>query len=317
MKKRNRRRHADVESISHLGGEDVAEAAASKRSRCDDTVVTAVSDSKSTTVRSIKSQSSSSNSNDERRHAFNVTNVLDHCETPRLAYEHIVEFLELLSQSLKSQKSTDIQIWDPYYCNGGMKRTFQSLGYTNIIHENVDFYKPIRQESTIPMHQVLITNPPYSDNHIHRLLEFVIQIEIPKQRPVCLLLPNWVSRQPDYDERFVQPLAAKQCELFYLSPILPYTYTMPSWVNSHDRPEHVGDSGETTPYLSSWYIIIPSSFTSRCSGDGNNKSFMEKMDTLSKKQRPIKTTWVVAKTVKGLKWKIKKLRQNKGKKVNK
>lgn len=289
---------------------------ASKRSRCIDTVVVAAhatscasssSDSISSKVEIRKSESPSNNG-DEQRHAFNVTNVLDHCETPRLAYEHIIEFLELLSQSLpRVQPSTELQLWDPYYCNGGMKRTFESLGYTNIVHENVDFYKLIRHESTIPEHQVLITNPPYSDNHIHRLLEFVIQYEIPKQRPVCLLLPNWVSCQPDYDERFVQPLALRQCELFYLGPILPYTYTMPSWVNSHDRPEHVGESGETTPYLSSWHIIIPSLFCR--SGDGNSKSFMEKIDAKSK-QRTTKTTWVVAKTVKGLKWKIKKLRQN-------
>lgn len=132
-------------------------------------------------VAAIIQNQSLCNNSDEQQHAFNITNVLDHCEPPRLAYEHIVEFLELLSQSLpRVQPSTELQLWDPYYCNGGMKRTFESLGYTNIvIHENVGFYKLIRHESTIPKHQVLITNPPYSDNHIHRLLEFVSQYEIP------------------------------------------------------------------------------------------------------------------------------------------
>ena len=231
------------------------------------------------------------------QHSFD-TNVLDHCETPRAAYEHLREFLEVLGQSMKISTAS-MRVWDPYYCDGEVKRIFTEMGFTNIIHENADFYKIIESKN-IPPHEVLVTNPPYSEDHIHRLLEFVVGTEIVNQRPVCLLLPNWVSRQPDYEERFVNPVGQNQYELFYLSPLEPYTYTMPSWVHHKDRPEHVGTSGETTPYLSSWYLVVPSSFS--CN------SFLERMDAVAK-QQTLKA-WVVARTVKGLKWKMKKVRQN-------
>ncbi len=102
--------------------------------------------------------------------------------------------------------------------------------------------------------------------------------EIDNQRPVCLLLPNWVSRRPDYEGRFVNPVGQKQHELFYLSPLEPYTYTMPPWVHRKDRPEHVGASGKTTPYLSSWYLVVPSSLS-------RDSSFLEKMDAVAKQQK--------------------------------
>jgi hypothetical protein len=231
------------------------------------------------------------------QHAFE-TNVLDHCETPRAAYEHLREFLEVLGEAMK-MPTTSIHIWDPYYCDGSVKRIFTELGFTNMIHENVDFYQLIATKC-IPSHDVLVTNPPYSEDHIHRLLDFVVRTEIPNQRPVCLLLPNWVSRQPDYEERFVKPVAQTKNDLFYLSPLEPYTYSMPSWVHQKDRPEHVGSNGKTTPYLSSWYLVTPSS-TSR-------NSILERMDAVEKLHKP--KAWVVAKTVKGLKWKIKKVKQS-------
>ena len=232
-----------------------------------------------------------------QQHSFD-TNVLDHCETPRAAYEHLREFLDVLGQSMKISTSS-MRVWDPYYCDGAVKRIFTQMGFDNIIHDNADFYQLIENNTNIPPHEVLVTNPPYSDDHIHRLLEFVVGTEIVNQRPVCLLLPNWVSRQPDYEGRFVNPVGQKQHELFYLSPLEPYTYTMPSWVHQKDRPEHVGASGKTTPYLSSWYLVVPSSL----SGDS---SFLEKMDAVAKQQKP--KAWVVARTVKGLKWKMEKAR---------
>jgi hypothetical protein len=236
-----------------------------------------------------------------------VTNVLDHCETPCTAYEDLHKFLNLLGDT-KKIRPTKLRIWDPYYCDGSMKRIFTDMGFTNIIHEkNRDFYKRI-QEDDIPDHDVLITNPPYSDDHIQKLLDFVVNVQIPNGRPCCLLLPNWVSRQPDYVERFAKPITSKS-ELFYLSPIEAYTYQMPSWVKTNDRPDHVGESGSTTPYLSSWYIVPPpAGGDSTTTTMSRRKPFVERMD--SKRQDPKR--WVVAKTVKGLKWKINKLKKEKG-----
>lgn len=242
----------------------------------------------------------------ENRHSFS-TNVLDHCETPRAAYEHLGSFLEVVGKMLHKdiQPTKSVRIWDPFYCNGSMKTIFQDMGFhnDNIIHQNVDFYQLIRDQ-TIPDHDILVTNPPYSDDHIHRLLEFVVTDETAKARPSCLLLPNWVSRQPDYAQRFSDILEQQGHELLYLSPLQAYTYTMPTWVSEQDRPDHVGSSGKTTPYLSSWYLVIPKDLRSK---NNSRRSVLDQMDALSKRQRP--PLWVVAKTVKGLKWKIKKVNQ--------
>ncbi len=80
-------------------------------------------------------------------------------------------------------------------------------------------------------------------------------------------------------------------------------YAMPSFVRMEDRPDHVGTNGETTPYLSSWYIVVPPpSSVLRL----EKYSVLEKMDELARK-RKVKA-WVVARTVRGLKWKMKKVR---------
>jgi hypothetical protein len=280
---------------------------------------------------------SNTNTNNYQHHFSFPTNPLDHCETPKAAYQHVEKFLEVLfgfgnsgnvnSNSNSSSASAaaaigkkDICIWDPFYCNGTVKKLFLEMGFPNVKNDNVDFYQLIQQDKArIPRHDVLVTNPPYSDNHIPRLLQFVVERQVPQRIPCCLLLPNWVARQADYVANFVEPLqkASHNCELFYLSPLQPYTYTMPSWVRVSDRPSHVGCSGKTTPYLSSWYIVVPS--PNNKSGSDNNKnnngksssagSFLERMDAVSKQEKP-HASWVVAKTVKGLKWKIKKHLQN-------
>ena len=226
-----------------------------------------------------------------QRHGFE-TNHLDHCETPREAYEHIKPYLLELAKKLNiSDPGRNMILWDPYYCDGSAKRHLNAIGFQNMIHENRDFYATISTDETIPKHHVLITNPPYSDDHIDRLLTYVSRYP---ERPFCLLMPNWVARKRNYQSLLTLPH-------FFLSPLQPYTYQMPQWIQ--EKPDHVPDDRTTTPYLSSWYL-----------GGGNNmtlnveeSSLEATMDQQSRQQYPPK--WVVAKTVKGLKWKIQKKQQ--------
>lgn len=218
-----------------------------------------------------------------RRHAFE-TNPLDHCETPLCAYQHIQPVLQHISKQI-NVPPCQLRIWDPYYCDGTVKRHLSFLGFDNVINQNSDFYQRI-QDNDIPPHDIIVTNPPYSENHIEKLLHFVTT---KSEKPFCLLMPNWVARKTEY-----KSLTGDATDhLLYLSPIQPYTYTMPSW---NTKPEHVQETGETTPYLSSWYISF---------SDTATMATMEKrLDSIAKRQRP--PVWVVAKTVKGLKWKIQK-----------
>jgi hypothetical protein len=123
------------------------------------------------------------------RHAFDV-NSLDHCETPLCAYEHIRQVLQIISKHLNIEPSNS-RIWDPYYCDGSVKRHLASLGYDKVINENVDFYQRI-QCNNVPVYDVLLTNPPYSGDHIERLLQFATK---QNDKPFCLLMPIQISHR--------------------------------------------------------------------------------------------------------------------------
>jgi hypothetical protein len=212
---------------------------------------------------------------------------------------HLQSFLDVLARNLHIEPATKMSIWDPFYCDGSTKRIFNEIGFLNVVHENVNFYELIR-ERKILKYDILVTNPPYSDDHIDRLLDFVITNEVPRKVTSCLLLPNWVSRKSDYQSKFVKSIEDANYELLYLAPLEPYTYTMPTWVSEKDRPEHVGGDGQTTPYLSSWYLIVPKL-------SKKHSLLVDKLDIISKQQKP--PIWVVSKTVKGIKWKVQKAGQ--------
>jgi hypothetical protein len=57
----------------------------------------------------------------------------------------------------------------------------KSLGLVNVINECVDFYTAIEEE-TVPEYDVLITNPPFSGDHMERLLAFCVKKQ---SKPVC------------------------------------------------------------------------------------------------------------------------------------
>jgi hypothetical protein len=210
------------------------------------------------------------------RHSF-PTNPLDHCETPFQAYQDLTRFLLAYCKS-NDLTPASLKIWDPYFCDGRVKEHLDRLGFCNVRNENRDFYQRIR-DNDMPEYDLLLTNPPYSDDHVDNLLQFCKY----QSKPYALLMPNWVARKRDY--------ALIDQPLFYLSPVEAYTYVMPSWVEG--RQEHVGEDGKTRPYFSSWYIGGISKLVS--------EKFHDEMDSMARNQ-----PWVVAKTIKGLKWKIQK-----------
>jgi hypothetical protein len=108
----------------------------------------------------------------------------DHFETPLQAYRDIQPMIDWLfsgdsrddgrdTTAASNRRSTTRMpvLYDPYYCNGKSKVVLESLGYENVVHEKRDFYEDIRT-NRVPRHDVLITNPPYSDDHKIRCLEY-------------------------------------------------------------------------------------------------------------------------------------------------
>ena len=74
------------------------------------------------------------------RFNFDGAQFLDHFETPREAYQDISRALTMISEALGREPS-QLRIYDPYYCQGSVKRHLASLGFTNVYNENEDFYQ--------------------------------------------------------------------------------------------------------------------------------------------------------------------------------
>ena len=123
------------------------------------------------------SASASANLEEARpRYSFQVDDT-DHCETPMQAYKDLLDVLDRIAKSLNKKRSNLI-IYDPYYCDGGVKKKLFSYGFTSVINRNRDFYEDIKKKNT-PEYDVLITNPPYSGVHMEKLLDFCSKICMP------------------------------------------------------------------------------------------------------------------------------------------
>lgn len=213
----------------------------------------------------------------------------DHCETDVSAYKHLVPFLLQLARSLHGRATSKhpgqhLRIWDPYFCDGAVVRNLASLGFPNVHNRNEDFYKT---RIAPPSHHVLVTNPPYSENHIERCCRHCVT----SQKPWCLLLPNFVHGKDWYKELVNTSPSLRESAPFYIGPVREaYHYWIPQGV---PRPDHVGADGKTVPFQSCWYVHVP----------GRSNSVLRFLEKIEARQ----SEWVTAKTVRGLKWKAQKM----------
>merc|ERR1712130_574635 len=80
-----------------------------------------------------------------------------------------------------------------------------------------DFYKAARQ-GDLPEFDVLVTNPPYSADHVDRLFSFAKSCG----RPCLMLVPNYCVEQPGFDRAF------GTSKIIFVGPHRRYTYKSPS-----------------------------------------------------------------------------------------
>lgn len=153
-------------------------------------------------------------SNDSNDYPYTV-NDDDHCETPVEAYSDVSSFLEKFALSIGKTKE-NLQIYDPYHCEGSVISRFASIGFQNVYNEKEDFYATILNNE-IPDYDVLVTNPPYSSDHMKKLLKFCVE----SKKPWFLLLPNYV-----YTKDYYVPSLLGQ-KPFYITPLKRYLYSTP------------------------------------------------------------------------------------------
>merc|ERR1712150_110152 len=171
---------------------------------------------------------------------------------PIQAYKDIAMLLDKLCGSKQKKK---LSIYDPYYCNGAVIRNLEEIGYTNVYNQKEDCYEVWSTSSSssneYPDFDIFLTNPPYSDEHIPKLMEHLTarksKFGITKNRPWFLLMPNWVHRKDYYrnalDQAGIRP--------FYLVPKKRYVYLPPK----NFRDKKISDvHKKSSPFVSMWYI---------------------------------------------------------------
>lgn len=181
----------------------------------------------------------------------------DDRETPARALQDIVHVLQLLA--LPSATTT---LYDPYYCQGAIKTRMAALGYPNVINEPVDFYQTVHNNA-VPAYDVLLTNPPYSGNHIRKALEFACAGAAEEaadggggggggvggggvgggSKPWCMLLPSNVHAREWYES----VVGGGASPPLFLCPHERYSFLVPSVASDASPQEHV-------PYVTMWYV---------------------------------------------------------------
>jgi hypothetical protein len=185
------------------------------------------------------------------KHPFQA-NPDDHCESPEEAYADAAPLLDALAARLGRTRAT-LRIYDPYFCAGGVKRRLGALGFSDVYNECEDFYA-VAREGRCPEHDVVVTNPPYSGDHVERLLEFVQQ----NGRPFILLMPSYFCAKP-YFEPKLGGRASARSRLAYLCPRKRYCYWTPKGMRGDSKLQkhHVGPGGyRTSPFVSFWYVDL-------------------------------------------------------------
>jgi hypothetical protein len=125
-------------------------------------------------------------------HAFTVSDPRDHAETPLAAYEHLEPLLFKLCGALGKSKAS-LVIYDPFYCAGSMAQHLHSLGFLTVINRNEDCYAAWAEGRT-PEYDVLVTNPPFSGDHIPKTLAFAAS----SGKPWAILIPEFCARKAYY-----------------------------------------------------------------------------------------------------------------------
>jgi hypothetical protein len=83
------------------------------------------------------------------------------------------------------KKSKKLKIYDPYYCDGSMVKKLQKIGFPLVYNVKEDCYRA--WETDLPDFDVFLTNPPYSGDHIEKLVKFVTGGKL-RNRPWMLLM---------------------------------------------------------------------------------------------------------------------------------
>ncbi len=112
------------------------------------------------------------------------------------------------------------------------------------------------QQAYYPKYDVFVTNPPYSSDHIEKMIQHLTTDERTRGKPWCLLMPTYVHKKDYYKERVISkknPQKGDQGKVqpFYLVPKRRYVYLPPP----NFRQKKVSDvHRKSSPFVSMWFV---------------------------------------------------------------
>ncbi|KEG05760.1 hypothetical protein DQ04_18661000 [Trypanosoma grayi] len=110
------------------------------------------------------------------------------------ALQDIMVVVEQLRQLVRPSAPENFAVYDPYYCAGGIVQQWKELGVQRVLHDNRDFYKDVA-EGTVPRdYDMLVTNPPFSGDHIERMFDYLLA----SKRPFAFLVPDYTATKEWY-----------------------------------------------------------------------------------------------------------------------
>jgi hypothetical protein len=168
----------------------------------------------------------------------------DHCESPLEAYKHVGSLLQRLATKL-GKLPEDLCIYDPYYCDGSVKEKLSDLGFTNVINEKKDCYTVWQDPYQVPDFDMVVTNPPYSGDHMEKMMKFLASHVSMKGKPWMVLAPQFLVKKDYYAE------TTNAIRPFFLVPHKRYVYAPPKGFRDKKKSD---THKKSSPFISMWFI---------------------------------------------------------------
>jgi hypothetical protein len=101
----------------------------------------------------------------------------DEWQTTRRTWASIAEYFAAYKQR---------RVWMPFFYDGACADHLRSLGFTNVVHEDVDFFERVKDAKFMKSVDLILDNPPYTTPEMK---EKVLRAIASTDKPFVLLLP--------------------------------------------------------------------------------------------------------------------------------
>mmetsp|Transcript_9157 Transcript_9157/g.17134 ORF Transcript_9157/g.17134 Transcript_9157/m.17134 type:complete len:282 (+) Transcript_9157:88-933(+) len=159
----------------------------------------------------------------------------DDRETPLKALQDLTA---AVSHLFEDKDVSRIRVYDPYFCKGTIIKSLVQCGFipSLIFNEDKDCYEEQKRRQ-VPANDIIITNPPYSGNHIQRALHYAEST----RQVWAMLLPSYVLFRPWFSGE------VRADKLVFLCPHERYAF------KAVENERTIADDNHV-PFVTMWFI---------------------------------------------------------------